>query len=136
MPLDRDRDGVELTMPALAAFVPLARLQVAVVASVLDARVDEIDDLRLAIEELCLWALRRPRDTRGHLHLQIHWEDGLLDAECTLLADKHPLPADAERPDQLLDTLSMQILAALVDEHGVSDGTEPRAWFRKKRTSA
>ncbi len=136
MPLDQDHDVVELTMPALAAFVPLARLQVAVVASVLDARVDEIDDLRLAIEELCLWALRRPRKHRGLLRVELRWEEGFLDASCSLLDDDLPLPVDAEAPDELLDTLSMQILAALVDEHGVNASGEPRAWFRKKRTGS
>lgn len=136
MTSDHDQDGIDLWMPAIAAFVPLARLEVAVVASVLDARVDEIDDLRLAIEELCLWALRRPREYRGRLHLELRWEDRLLHASCTLVADEVPLPRDAEGPDELLDTLSMQILAALVDEHGVSTTGEPRAWFRKKRTGS
>jgi hypothetical protein len=123
-------------MPASAAFVPLARLQVASVASLLDCSVDEIDDLRLAVEELCLWALRQPRSSRGQLRVTIHWEEGFLDASCTLLEDGAPLETLGEESDELLDTLSMQILAAMAEEHGVSADGETRAWFRKKRASA
>lgn len=129
-------DAIELWMPAAGPFVPLARLEVATLASLLDCTVDEIDDLRLAVEELCLWALRQPRGSRGRLCLTLRWDDGLIDAACTLSDDGVALGADEVRPDPLLDTLSEQILAALVDEHGfATEDGEPRAWFRKKRAT-
>lgn len=131
-----DRDLVELQVPALAAFVPLARLQIASIASLLDCPVDEIDDLRLAIEELCLWALRQPRSSRGQLRVTIRWNEDYLEASCTLTEDATALESTDEQPDGLLDTLSMQILAALVDEHGASGPGATTAWFRKKRAGA
>lgn len=128
------REAVELVMPASAAFVPLARLEVATIASVLDCTVDDIDDLRLAIEELCLWALRQPRSSRGRLRIVLRFDDSMIEATCTLSGDDVPLGADEVRPDPMLDTLSVQILVALVDDHGFStDDGEPRAWFHKKR---
>jgi serine/threonine-protein kinase RsbW len=134
MPQADEHDSVEASVPASASFVPLARLDVAVVASVLGCSVDEVEDLRLAVEELCLWAMRRPRTYRGRLLLSFSWEEGFLDASCTLVEDDVPVGEDVV-PDALLDTLSMQILAALADEHGFdSDGPSPRAWLRKKRT--
>jgi hypothetical protein len=133
---DDEQDVVEIWMPASAPFVPLARLDVALVGSVLECTVDEIEDARLAVEELCLWAIRRPRKSRGRLHVTLSWEEGFLDASCSLVEDDVPCD-EGVVPDQLLDALSMQILAALVDEHGFdTDLTAPRAWLRKKRTAS
>lgn len=131
------RGTVELWMPASAAYLLLARLEAAALGGLLEQTVDEIDDLRLAVEELCLWVLRRPRAMRGRLCLAFDWDDSQLEATCTLVDDDVPLGEDALESDELTDGLSMQILAALTDEHGVtSEGGQHRGWLRKKRPGA
>ena len=58
---------VELSIPVRADLVVLARLTAATVASRAGFGVDEIEDLRLAVEELCLSVV--DGDDGGRLHL-------------------------------------------------------------------
>ena len=127
-----DQGCVDVVMPAHAEAVVLARLQVAGVARLADLDVDEIADLRLAIEELCVALLALDREHDGRLHLTLEWGDAVIAATCVL--------EDAGRVSwgegDELSELSSQILGALVDEHGldrVGEGS-PRAWLRKKRS--
>ena len=47
-------DTVELTLPIRADLVVLARFAAATIASRADFDVEEIEDLRLAVDELCI----------------------------------------------------------------------------------
>ena len=61
-------DIVELTIPVTADLVVLARLTAATVASRADFDVEEIEDLRLAVDELCISVIQGSSD--GRLDLQ------------------------------------------------------------------
>ena len=125
--------AVQLRMPATASYMLLARLEVGAIGGILDCSVDEIDDLRLAVEELCLWVMRQPRDRRGTLQVGLWWDDQTLEATCDLEPDDVAMTEPAE-VDELTDGLSRQILAALVDEHGMmTDDGRIHGWLRKKR---
>jgi len=129
-------DVVELRLPVMADLIVLARLTTATLAARAGFDVEEIEDLRLAVEELCLTL--RPNEQQGTLHLEFRQSDDDIEIACTLEpgppglhrhgANGLPLPA----PE---DGLSDRILEALVDEHGhdTRDGN-PRAWLRKSRT--
>ncbi|HEX3796368.1 MAG TPA: ATP-binding protein [Acidimicrobiales bacterium] len=126
-------DRVELIFPARGDLVVLARL----VASAISARagfdIEELEDLRLAVGELCLLALQGSDDRHGDLRLEFVLTDSALDISCTLAgAAPHMGAPNAEAADA--DHLSEQILDALVDEHGREqmDGFV-RAWMRKHR---
>ncbi len=124
-------DRVELTFPARGDWVVLARL----VSSAISARtgfdVEELEDLRLAVGELCLVALQGSDARHGELRVEFVGTRETLDISCTLVG---------AGPDATLHTgaeaqqLSEQILAALVDEHGrAQEDGQVRAWLRKRR---
>jgi serine/threonine-protein kinase RsbW len=126
-------DRVELVFPARGDLVVLARL----VASAISARagfdIEDLEDLRLAVGELCLLALQGSDAAHGRLHLDFAVSDDTLDISCTLagaVPDMNGNSADGVEADQL----SEQILSALVDEHGrhQEDGSV-RTWLKKKR---
>jgi len=125
--------SVDVTIPAHPAAMVLARLQVAGVGRLLDLDVDEIADLRLAIEELCLTVLAASND-RDRLAVRIEWDDAAIAARCELLPSRPGRAGLEEVTDRATSELAGQILDALVEEHGTEteDGV-PRAWFRKKR---
>jgi hypothetical protein len=126
---------IDTLMPAHDHALVLARLEVAAVGGMLDLGIDEIADLRLATEELCLLVLAEPRTSQGRLHLTLRWDESMVEVATTI--DPDDVPFDARVPSVALpSTLSSQILAALTDEHGV-DGVPgaSRAWFRKKRAT-
>jgi serine/threonine-protein kinase RsbW len=127
-----DGDRVVLTFPARGDLVVLARL----VASAISARVgfdiEELEDLRLAVGELCLVALQGSDALHGDLQLEFTVLRDSLDISCTL-AGARPAAGRSADGDEA-DNLSEQILAALVDEHGREQGDgSARAWLRKRR---
>jgi serine/threonine-protein kinase RsbW len=121
---------VELTIPVRADLVVLARLTAATVASRSDFDIEEIEDLRLAVDELCASLAQAGGD--GRLDLRFSSDDGQIEVSCSYRVGSIEPGATNEG---LLGELSARILDALVDEHGLEmeDGHH-RAWLRKRRT--
>lgn len=131
-PDDAQDDLVELSIPVRADLVVLARLTAATMASRSGFAVEEIEDLRLAVEELCLSVVRT--DGEGRIHFAYRRVDDVVEIACSLERESG---GDARRPapdNPGGDDLSIRILDALVDEHGreMSSGA-PSAWLRKRR---
>jgi len=122
-------DIVELTIPVTADLVVLARLTAATVASRADFDIEEIEDLRLAVDELCISMIHGVEG--GRLGLQFSRDEDEIKVSCRYLGE---LRTALNPSEGSLDGLSGQILDALVDEHGDSteDG-ERRAWLLKRR---
>jgi hypothetical protein len=136
-------DEIELEIPARADLLQLVRLTAGVVAARAGLGLDDVEDLRLAADELCLSLLGPTGDAPGRLALRYGWDDEMIEITCTLVTNGASDGEEAEAgpaghvegQDQgLVQALSSQILDALVDEHGES-GAEgaPRAWLRMRR---
>jgi|SRR5579863_773151 serine/threonine-protein kinase RsbW len=121
--------SVDLSIPVQADLVVLARLAAATVASRAGFGVEDIEDLRLAVEELCLSLVGSRED--GRLHLNYECEGDAITVNCWYEAE---IAANGSRGTDT-DDLSLRILDALVDEHGheLRDG-RPSAWLCKRRT--
>jgi serine/threonine-protein kinase RsbW len=131
-----DGDQVVLTFPARGDLVVLARLVASAISTRVGFDIEELEDLRLAVGELCLLALQGSDARHGDLRLEFTVSAASLDIGCTLVgAVPGASVADAEGDES--GELSEQILAALVDEYGreQADGSV-RAWLRKRRKSA
>jgi len=122
---------VELTLSVADDLLVLARLTVSAVATRAGFDIEEIEDLRLAVDELCLQVLLGRRT--GRLVLAMAAEPGCIDVWSRYEG------TEEARPDGLDDEgdLSERILDALVDEHGpfVHDG-RPGAFLTKRRALA
>ncbi len=123
-------DVVGLSIPSGADLLVLARLTAATVASRAGFDVEEVEDLRLAVDELCV-ALIRP-GTEGRLTLEFSRDAELIEVRCSY--EVLQTAPSVEADDDLIEGLSDRILDALVDEHGrlLVDGNE-QAWLRKRR---
>jgi hypothetical protein len=130
---------VELSLAADAQMLFLARMTGAAVASRAQFEYDQVEDLRLAIDELCVRLISSASDTgTGRISLLFQWsDDGDMEVTGTLIPEgsvtgngHHPIPSTTLPTYEL----SERILDALVDEHG-SDSIEGahRAWLRMKR---
>jgi serine/threonine-protein kinase RsbW len=128
-----DGDRVVLSFPARGDLVVLARLVASAISTRVGFDIEELEDLRLAVGELCLLAFQGSDSRHGDLRLEFTVSAEALDIGCTLVGAVPAKPtADADGDEA--DELSEQILAALVDEHGreQEDGSA-RAWLRKRR---
>jgi serine/threonine-protein kinase RsbW len=112
-------ETVRLTIPAALEFVRIARLTASGVASRVGFDIDEIEDLRVAVDELSSILV----DVSGSQQLELAFTptvDGIV-IEGRTRVDSATPPA--------IDELTRQILAAVVDEYGV-ENTSGEARFR------
>ncbi len=118
-------DEVRLVVPAKPEFLGLARVTAGGLASRLGFTYDQVEDLRLAIDEMC-FALTGTTGREGTLELRFRLsQEGM-----TVVGEGHFGNSGA----LTRSPLSEVILGALVDEHSFSDGAEgPRFMLVKKQ---
>ena len=116
---------MRLVVPALPEFLRLARVTAAGLAGRLGFNYDEVEDLRLAIDELC-FGLTGPTGRRGTVELRyVLSDDGLIvEGQGHFVDDIAPVG---------LTELSRVILSALVDEHSLGSGPQGPAFRLVKR---
>jgi serine/threonine-protein kinase RsbW len=125
-------DRIELTFPARGDLIVLARLVTSAISARAGFDIEELEDLRLAVGELCLLTLQGHDSRYGDLRLEMSVLDDAIGVQCTL---EHAAPSGETHPDEDESALlSQRILDALVDEHGrESQDGSVRAWLRKRR---
>ncbi len=123
-------DEIRLAVPAKPEFLRLARVTASGVASRLDFTYDEVDDLRLAIDEMC-FALMGGRSVEGWLLTSYATSDDALEVRATA-------SFSVDGPGPTLSELSEAILDALVDEYELYRDDRSRPSFRllKRRSTA
>ncbi len=118
-------DAVDLTIPARVEYIRITRLVVSGIATQAEFSVDEIEDLRIAVDEICATLIDQSAPT-GVLRLRFTSQDGTLLCEVAAVVDG---PTE-------LDELSAHILAATVDRHQLERvGDEVVARLEKTRSS-
>lgn len=119
-------EQVRLVLPTTPHLLRVARLTAAGLAGRLGFSFDEIEDVKIAVDELC-FALVGARGRPGSLALTYTLEVGALLIEGVATYEGTP-------PDLAPTELSSQILAAVVDEHELSaDGDRRRFRLVKRR---
>ncbi len=107
-------DEVKLVVPAQPEFLRLARVTAAGLAGRIGFSFDEVEDLRLAIDELC-FGLTGPTGRHGTVELRYVIDGGELVVE-----------GEGRFADDIaivgLSEMSKVILGALVDEHRLGPG--------------
>jgi hypothetical protein len=127
-PAAGDAEAIRLIFPGRGDLMVLARITAATIAAGAGFGLEDIEDLRLAVEELCLLVRGR---REGVLHLSFRFVDDELEVHCRLsptAATTVDHPSEAELHD-----FSEQILDALVDDWGESsEGTAGGMWLRMR----
>ena len=125
-------DRIELTFPARGDLIVLARLVTSAISARAGFDIEDLEDLRLAVGELCLLTLQGHDSRYGDLRLELTVLDDSIEVQCTL---EHAAPSAETQPEEDESAfLSQQILDALVDEHGRESGDgSVRTWLRKRR---
>ncbi len=124
----RTGGDVRLVVPAAAEYLRLVRLTAAGMASRLGFTFDEVEDLRIAVDELCFHLLGEVSDDEpsdGTRTMDLVYSAG---ADSITITGRTGLSGGIPEPSEL----SEQILDALVDEHEVS-GMNGTLMFRLKK---
>ena len=116
-------DVIEFEFPAHERYLPVARATAAAVAMVHDLTLDDIADVRLAIDEVCatLVPLAAP-GARAHCELRVD------DRDVTLTTRVGVVSVDLPHPDsvgwRILHTLADFVSSSVDDTHS-TNGTKP-----------
>jgi hypothetical protein len=105
------KDDVRLTLPAHPGFVRIARLTIAGLASRAGFGYDEVEDLRIAVDELC-YLLVGPAGQTGDIELLFRVQDGSIS-----------VVGSGPRAVDQLSVFSQRILDAVVDRHEIERTT-------------
>jgi len=108
---------VRLELPAAPEFLRISRIMAAGVASRVGFTLDEVEDLRIAIDEVC-FSMVGPKGRAGTITLRYR-----LDAD-NLVVEGTGQFSDGLSNEPVVSALSNQILAAVVDECELSAGEE------------
>lgn len=114
------RDDVRLTLPAVPEYARIARLTAAGLAARCNFTYDEVEDLRIALGEVCSMLLGGGEQGTVEFTFGLDGDAVVLDA--TRQGGRAPVDGDLGEPDDDVDPdMSAQILAAVVDEFRRSD---------------
>jgi hypothetical protein len=119
---------VRLVVPAAPEFLRLIRLTAAALGSRLGFTYDEVEDLRIAIDELC-FTLIGTAGRAGQLVLQYSMR-----AEGLAVEGLGQFEDDDWTP--IVSPISQQILSSVVDDHEVSSDGNPRFRLLKRHVGA
>jgi serine/threonine-protein kinase RsbW len=100
--------SVHLEIPASGAYLAVARAAATGLAAQLHFTYDQIDDLRIAVDEACTQLMAR-RGSAETIQLAYHLDGSELSVEASV--DAHDRGGPLER-----DTFAWQILTAVTDE--------------------
>ena len=122
------QDFVEVRLPAAGAYLSVLRTATAGLAARLDFTLDEIEDLRIAVDEACAMLLPHAIET-AQLTCRFELTPETLEVTVTLPTTRGQLP---ER-----DTFSWTVLSALAGEVDTGLDSERQVWIRlRKRRGA
>ena len=110
-------EHVQLEVPLTARYATTVRSVVASLATASGMTIDDIDDLRLGVNEAIslLTDLDEPDVDGGRLHVRFETEPGKI----TVVAHRTGVADSAPPPE--LDVLATRILGAVVDEFSIGD---------------
>ncbi|KLL11727.1 anti-sigma factor [Protofrankia sp. BMG5.30] len=126
VPGGRLRDVVQLTLPAASAYLSVLRTATASLAARADFTLDDIEDLRIAVDEACALLLLSAVPGSG-LECTFELSPGVIDVSVTVLS------LDGEPPS--VETFAWTVLTALADEVSSSVDADSRVTIvlRKRR---
>jgi len=108
------RDVVAITLPADSAYLSVLRTATAGLAARLDFTIDEIEDLRIAVDEACAMLLQQAQPD-AEISCEFRLADGAIDVAVSVLT------VDGQQPSR--DTFAWTVLSALAgDVDSSADG--------------
>lgn len=122
-----EANPIVVNVPCRPEFLPIIRLTASAVASHLDFDVEAVDDIRLAVDELCTMCAAATLD--GRITVTYLWDQDCVEVRCVVTGSSGKTGGSESDP------LAGMILSALVDEYEIEAGSggDRRGRLRKAR---
>ena len=131
---EQETDRIILTVPNDGDYVALARFAAGIVAVRAGFELEEVQDLQLAVDEM--YASSGIPRRGGTVQIEISRSNSGVSMSLTYSLPLEGLASDLD-DDHVSTELSLQLLSALVDDHGSStdDRGTPCLWIQKSHAS-
>jgi serine/threonine-protein kinase RsbW len=110
-------DEVSLKFPASFEYIRLARLVASGLAAQVNFNLDDIEDLRIAVDELCSALVEAAADRTSTVTVTFRVDDQQIHMEADV-------PTPAANGSYVIDDISSHILRAAVDRHELEQAAE------------
>jgi len=110
-------DEVALRFPASFEYIRLARLVASGLAAQVNFTLDDIEDLRIAVDELCSALVEAADDRSSTLTVTFRVDEHQIHMEADV-------PTNARNGTYVIDDISSHILRAAVDRHELEQSAE------------
>ena len=110
-------DEVSLKFPASFEYIRLARLVASGLAAQVNFNLDDIEDLRIAVDELCSALVEAAADRTSTVTVTFRVDDQQIQMEADV-------PTVAANGSYVIDDISSHILRAAVDRHELEQAAE------------
>jgi hypothetical protein len=110
-------EDVSLRFPASLEYIRLARLVASGLAAQMNFTLDDIEDLRIAVDELCSALVEAAADRTTTVTVSFRFEGHQIQMEADV-------PTTAGNGSYVIDDISAHILRAAVDRHELEQGAE------------
>jgi Histidine kinase-like ATPase domain len=110
-------DEVSLKFPASFEYIRLARLVASGLAAQVNFNLDDIEDLRIAVDELCSALVEAAADRTSTVTVTFRVDDQQIQMEADV-------PTAGANGSYVIDDISSHILRAAVDRHELEQAAE------------
>ena len=110
-------DEVSLKFPASFEYIRLARLVASGLAAQVNFNLDDIEDLRIAVDELCSALVEAAADRSSTVTVTFRVDDQQIQMEADV-------PTVGANGSYVIDDISSHILRAAVDRHELEQAAE------------
>jgi len=117
-------DAVEIRLPADSAYLSVLRTATAGLAARLDFTLDEIEDLRIAVDEACAMLLPQALDS-AQLTCRFRLTTETIEVTVTIPT------SDGQLPER--NTFSWTVLAALAGDVDTGTDEDRQVWIRLRK---
>jgi serine/threonine-protein kinase RsbW len=124
VPTAKPRDVVVITLPAVSAYLSVLRTATAGLAARLDFTIDEIEDLRIAVDEACAMLLPQALPD-ADITCEFALDDGAIQVNVSVLT------VDGQQPSR--DTFAWTVLSALAGDVDSSADGERRVMISLRK---
>ncbi|MDR2904204.1 MAG: ATP-binding protein [Clostridiales bacterium] len=105
---NNEPENIELSLPVNAAYVSAARLTASSIANRLGFDIDEIEDIKAAVSESCIYIIKKAAESKTNLFkLTFRLSDGHLEI---MLCSDVSMPSDEQEAE-----MSLLMIKALMD---------------------
>lgn len=111
-------DKIKLMIPKKSEYIATARITISSIGNLLGFNIEDIDDLKVIISEICIFFINHIKDNENPLEIEYFIKDKKIIVEVKDL-NKHQYVEDTMSLDKSYNEMSILIIESLSDKYKI-----------------